>query len=101
MPRRSYLTNLIEAEDLTTGMTDQGEPVDVVYLDFPKAFDLVCHRLLVKKMVAIEINLKITRWEEEFLKNRTFRVKLKATLRAKVSYKAVCLRALSLGAVCS
>ncbi len=27
-------------------------------------------------MVAMGINLKITRWVEEFLKNRTFRVKL-------------------------
>ncbi len=33
MPRRLYLTNLIVAEKLITGMTDQGEPVDVVYLD--------------------------------------------------------------------
>ncbi len=57
-------------------MTDQGEPVDVVYLDFLKAFDSVCHRLLVKKMIAMGINLKITCWVEEFLKSRTFRVKL-------------------------
>ncbi len=61
MPRRSYLTNPIVAEELITGMTAQGEPVDVVYLDFSKAFDSVCHRLLVKKMVAMGINLKITR----------------------------------------
>ncbi len=27
-------------------MTDQGEQVDVVYLDVSKAFDSVCHRLL-------------------------------------------------------
>ncbi len=57
-------------------MTDQGEPVDVVYLDFSKVFDSVCHRLLVKKMVAMGIHLKITRWVEEFLKNRIFLVKL-------------------------
>ncbi len=60
MPRRSCLTNLIVAEELLTGMTDQGEPVDVVYLDFSKAFDSVCHRLLVKKMVAKGIHLKLT-----------------------------------------
>ncbi len=29
----------IIAEELITGMTDQGEPVDVVYLDFSKAED--------------------------------------------------------------
>ncbi len=39
--RRSCLNNLIIAEEFITGMTDQGEPVDVVYLDFSKAFDSV------------------------------------------------------------
>ncbi len=68
----SYLTNLIIAE----GMTDQGEPVDVVYLDFSKAFGSLCHRLLIKKMEATGVHPKIYRWVEEFLNNRTFRVKL-------------------------
>ncbi len=76
MPRRSCLTNLIVAEELITGMTDQGEPIYFVYFDFLKAFHSVCHRLLVKKMGAMGINLEITRWVEEFLNNRTFRVKL-------------------------
>ncbi len=34
MPRRSCLTNLIVAEEFITGITDQGETVDVFYLDF-------------------------------------------------------------------
>ncbi len=54
--------------------------MDVVYMDFWKAFDSVCHRLLVKKMVALGINLKITRWVEEFLNNMTFQVKLRGHL---------------------
>ncbi len=37
-------------------MADQGEPVDVVYLDFSKAFNSVCHRLLIKKMEAMGIH---------------------------------------------
>ncbi len=61
VPRRSCLTNLIIAEELITGMTDQGEPVDVAYLDFSKAFDSVCHRLLIKKMEAMGIHPKINR----------------------------------------
>ncbi len=40
MPKRSCLTNLIVAEEIITGVTDQGEPVNVVYLNFSKAFDL-------------------------------------------------------------
>ncbi len=57
-------------------MPDQGEPVDVVYLDFSKAFDYLCHRLLIKKMEAMGVHPKVNRWVEEFLNNRTFRVKL-------------------------
>ncbi len=57
-------------------MADQGEPVDVVYLNFSKAFDSVCHRLLIKKMEAMGIHPKINRWVEEFLNYRIFRAKL-------------------------
>ncbi len=57
-------------------MTEQGEPVDVIYLDFSKAFDSVCPRLLIKKMEAMGIHPEINRWVEGFLNNRTFRVKL-------------------------
>ncbi len=65
MPKRICLTNLM------TGMTDQSEAIDDVYLDFSKAFDSVSHRLLVKRIEAMGIHLK-----EEFLKHRTLRVKL-------------------------
>ncbi len=60
MHRRSCITNMIVAEELIRGMTDQDEPVNVVYLDFSKAFDSVFHRLLVKKMVAMGIHLNIS-----------------------------------------
>ncbi len=83
MPRRSCITNLIVAEELITGMTDQGEPVDVVCLDVSNAFESVGRRLLVKKMGAMGIHLKITRWVEEFLQNRTFRVKLGGRLSSE------------------
>ncbi len=42
MPRRSCLINLIRVAELLVGMTDQGEPVGVVYLDVTKAFDSMC-----------------------------------------------------------
>ncbi len=48
----------------------------VEYLDFSKALDSVHHHLLIKKMEAMGIHPKINLWVEEFLNNRTCRVKL-------------------------
>ncbi len=64
VPRHSCLTSLIIAEEFITDTTGQAEPVDVVYLVFLKALDSVCHRLLVKKVAAMGVQLKITRWIE-------------------------------------
>ncbi len=74
MPKRSCLTNLIVAEELIAGINDQGELVDVVKLDFSKAFVSVCHRLVGKQMLSMGVHPKITDWVEEYLKNKTFRV---------------------------
>ncbi len=47
LPRRSTLTNLLSAEETATRWLDEGDTVDIVYLDFAKAFDSVNHRLPV------------------------------------------------------
>ncbi len=46
------LAKLIIAKKLITGMNNQGEPFDFVYVDFPKPFDSVCPRLLITKIAA-------------------------------------------------
>ncbi len=88
---------MIVAEELITGMTDQGEPIYFVYFDFSKAFHSVCHRLLVKKMVAMRIHLKITRRVEGLLKNRTFGVKLGGHLSSEGIVKSVVPQCSELG----
>ena len=49
---RSCLTNLLEYLHYVQEHVDKGTPVDVIYLDFQKAFDKVPHRRLVKKIIA-------------------------------------------------
>ncbi len=57
-------------------MTYQRQPVDVVYLDFFKAFDSMSHRLQIKKKEAMGIYPKKNCWLEKFLNYRTLRVQL-------------------------
>ena len=56
---KSCVTQLLEfLEDITQAI-DNGEDVDVVYLDFCKAFDKVPHKRLLKKLHGYGIRGKI------------------------------------------
>lgn len=71
---RSCLTNLLEFYHTIFGAYDQSGSVDVVYLDFQKAFDKVPHRRLMVKVRALGIVGKVADWIEAWLSNRRQRV---------------------------
>src|SRR6218665_2046280 len=47
---RSCLTNLLECFEEVYERIEEGKSVDVIYLDFDKAFDKVPHKRLTKKL---------------------------------------------------
>ena len=53
---------------------DNGDAVDLIYLDFAKAFDKVAHRRLITKIVAHGISGELATWIQSWLSNRQQRV---------------------------
>ena len=52
-------------------LLEEGANVDVVYLDFAKAFDKVDHNLVLRKAQAFGIDGRLLSWIQQFLKDRT------------------------------
>ena len=70
IPGKSCVTQLLETLDEITDAIEQGYDVDIIYLDFCKAFDKFPHRRLMKKLWAYGIRGKVYKWIKEFLSNR-------------------------------
>ncbi|KAK4831696.1 hypothetical protein QYF61_018748 [Mycteria americana] len=47
---RSCLTNLVTYDEMT-GLVEEGRAVDIVFLDFSKAFDTFFHKILIDKLM--------------------------------------------------
>ena len=71
---RSCLTNMLCFLEEITKWIDVGSPVDIIYLDFQKAFDKVPHQRLLLKLKAHGIGDSITDWIEQWLIDRRQRV---------------------------
>ena len=71
---RSCTTQLLEFMEEITEAVDRGDDVDVIYLDFAKAFDKVPHQRLLAKLHGYGIQGKTHEWIRDFLSNRQQRV---------------------------
>ncbi|GAB0206085.1 mitochondrial enolase superfamily member 1 [Grus japonensis] len=65
---------MIAFYDGITGWVDEGRAMDVVYLDFSKAFDTISHNILISKLRKCGSDEWTVRWVENWLNGRTQRV---------------------------
>ena len=73
------MTNLIASCDGMTGWADEGRAVDVVSLDFSKAFDTVSHNILLGKLGKCGLDEWSVRWIENWLNGIAQRVVISGT----------------------
>ena len=71
---RSCLTNRLYFMEIVAKQVDKGLPVDVVYLDFSKAFHEVPHNRLINKNKTHGIGSFVDNWIESWLSNKYQRV---------------------------
>ena len=76
MPGKSCTTNLLEFLEYVTRVLDEGKNIDVIFLDFAKAFDKVPRERLVAKLAAHGVSGRVLQWVRNWLTDRTQRVVL-------------------------
>ena len=74
---KSCATNLLTAFETWTKWIDEGYGVDIVYLDYKKAFDSVNHVKLMEKLRHAGIDPTVIKWISAFLQGRQMRVKVR------------------------
>jgi len=74
------MTQLLVAIEIWTEMLDSGDPVDVIYLNFSKAFDTLLHQILLNKLKAYGIVRDTYDWIRAFLTGRTDQVVVYSSL---------------------
>ena len=73
---RSCVTHLLEVMDEWTTALEEGSSLDVIYMDFKKAFDSVPHSRLISKLNALGVQGIILQWSAAFLTGRSQRVQV-------------------------
>lgn len=76
LPNKSCTTNLLESYEIMCDAMAKSSFIDVIYMDFSKAFDTVAHRRLLHKLRAYGIRGRLLAWITDWLTTREQRVVL-------------------------
>ena len=82
---KSTTTNLLEALNVITEAQMHGIPVDVLFLDYQKAFDTVPHERLLRQVESFGIIDGALDWIKSFLSNRRQRVRVNDSWKPVIS----------------
>lgn len=74
--KRSTEISMLSALNDWTKALDANNDIDIIYLDFSKAFDKVPFKELVQKLQTVGVHHRIIAWIKGFITNRTFQVKV-------------------------
>ncbi|CAM4640080.1 unnamed protein product [Lepidochelys kempii] len=77
---KSCLTNLIAFYDKITGAVDEGKAVDMLFLEFSKAFDTVSHNILASKLKKYGLDEWTIRWIESWLDRQAQQVVINGSM---------------------
>ena len=77
---KSTTTNLLEALNIWSEAMMHDIPIDILFLDYAKAFDSVPHERLLKQVQSFGIHGQALQWIKSFLTNRRQRVRANGEL---------------------
>jgi hypothetical protein len=88
LPKKSTVTNLLECLNDWTYNFDSKMATDVIYLDYSKCFDKVCHSKLLHKLEKYGITNQALQWLKGFLLDRKQYVRVNQSLSAAAEVKS-------------
>lgn len=73
---RSCLTNLLTARETWTQSLSFGSSLDIIFIDFSKAFDRVPHDGMIRLLAHYGVSSMLCNWIRDFLDGRSFQVRV-------------------------
>ena len=98
---RSNCTNMLECMNDWSLNVELGYQTVVIYIDFAKAFDTVCHSKLMHKLYSCGIRGTLLSWIKCFFSNRSHQTKVNGSLSYLANLVSGVVQGSGIGPVCS